>query len=294
MLTKPLILSITLHVTLLAVLLLGDFSAKPPKPTPSATPVKPIQAVAVDRREIDAQVNKLKKQKADEAKRLKALEEKAAAAKRRRAQEEKRLKALEQQRKKKERERKAAETAAKKAKAKAAAAEKLRKQKEKKAAEKAAAQARAKRKKEQEAAKKAEQLRKKRAEEKRRKAQEAKERAEQQRLLEKQMAEEMASRQRARNQQITSEIGKYTALITRVIQNNLLTDKATMEGKSCKLTIKLAPSGFVISVQTGTGDRVVCDAARNAVNKSGKLPVSKDPEVFEKMRTISLTVVPEF
>ncbi len=294
--SKALAYSLALHAALLLVLLLGDFSATPPKPTPTAAQVKPIQAVVVDRSKVDAQINKLKKQKDDEAKRLKALEEKAAAAKRRRAKEEKRLKALEQQRQKKERERKAANAAAEKARVKAAAAEKLRKQKEreKKAAEKAAAEAKAKRLKEQQAAKKAEARRKKQAAEKKRKEQEARERAEQQKLLEQQMAEEMAARQQARNQQITSEIGKYTALITRMIQNNLLTDKATMEGKSCKLAIKLAPSGFVISIQAGQGDRVVCDVARNAVNKAGKLPVSKDPEVFEKMRTISLTVVPEF
>jgi len=290
-LTISLSLSVSIHAVLLLALIFGDFSSHPPKPTPSAAPMKPIQAVTVDKKKVDEHFNRLKKQKADEARRVKELEEKAAAAKRRRIKEEQRLKNLEKQRKKKEQEKKAAAAAAKKAKAKALAAEKVRKRKEK---ERKAAEAKAKRLKEQEAAKKAEALRKKKAAEKKRKQQEAKERAEQQRLLEQQMAEEMASRQQARNQQVTSEIGKFTALITRVIQSNLLTDKATMEGKSCKLTIKLAPSGFVINVESGKGDRVVCDAARNAVNKAGKLPVSKDPEVFEKMRTISLTVVPEF
>ncbi len=288
--------SLSLHVALVLVLFLGDFTSHPSKPTPSASQMKPIQAVAIDKSKIDAQVNKLKKKKADEAKRLKDLEDKAAAAKRKRAKEERRLKDLEKQRKKKQREKKAADAAAKKAKAEATAAEKVRKrkEKEKKAAEKAVADAKAKRLKEQEEAKKAEKLRKKKAAERKRKEQEAKERAAQERLLEQQMAEEMASRQQARNNQVTSEIGKYTALITRMIQSNLLTDRATMEGKFCKLTIKLAPSGFVINVESGQGDRIICDAARNAVNKAGKLPVSKDPEVFEKMRTISLTVVPEF
>ncbi len=286
--------SVTLHVAVVLVLFLGDFSSTPPKPTSTATQMQPIQAVVVDKSTIDAHVNKLKKAQADEAKRLKDLEDKAAAAKRRKIEEAKKLKEMEKQRKKKEREQKAAENAAKKAKADAA--EKLRKQKEidKKRAEKAAADAKAKKLKEEEAAKKAEQIRKQKAAEKKRKEQEAKERAQQEQLLAEQMAEEMASRQQARNQQITSEIGKYTALITRVIQSNLLTDKSTMQGKSCKLTIKLAPSGFVINVESGSGDTIVCAAARNAVTKAGKLPVSKDPEVFEKMRTISLTVVPEF
>jgi len=289
-------LSFTLHIVLAAVLILGDFFSHPPKPTPTATQMKPIQAVVIDRSIIEAQNNKLKKQKSDKAKRLKELEEQARAAKRRRAKEEKKIKDLEKQRKKKLRDKKAAENAAKKATAKANAAEKLRKQKEqeKKIADKAVADAKAKRLKEEEAAKKAETLRKKKAAEKKRKAKDAKRRAEQDDLLAKQMEEEMASRQQARSQQVMTEIGRYTALITRVIQSNLLTDKATMENKSCKLTITLLPSGSVINVVSGNGDRIVCDAARNAVNKAGKLPVSKDPAVFEEMRTISLTVVPEF
>ena len=113
-------------------------------------------------------------------------------------------------------------------------------------------------------------------------------------MLEQQMAEEMARRQQARRQQVMSEIQKYTALITQTIQQNLITDRSTMEGKSCKLTISLAPSGFVTNVALGQGNRLVCEAARTAIYKAGTLPVSKDPQVFKEMRTISLTVIPEF
>ena len=109
-----------------------------------------------------------------------------------------------------------------------------------------------------------------------------------------QMAKEMEARQQVRQQQVMSELGKYTALITHIIKSNLISDQATMEGKSCKLNISLSPSGYVISLDIVGGDRVVCDAARNAVTKAGKLPVSEDPEVFEKMRSIDLTVAPEF
>ena len=289
-------ISVALHVSLILVLVLGDFASHPPKPTPTAVPVQPIQAVAVERSKVEAQVNKLKEKKLNEAKRIKQLEDQAAAAKRKRVKEEARIKNLEKQRKKKEREKKAADAAAKKARAKANAAEKIRKKKEqeKKRAEKAAADAKAKRLKEEKAAKEAEKRRKKRAAEKKRKEREAKERAAQEQALAEQMAEEMATRQKARQQQMMTEVGRYTALITRAIQSNLITDKSSMENKSCKLTIKLAPSGFVINVVSGNGDRIVCDAASKAVYKAGKLPVSKDPEVFEKMRTISLTVVPEF
>ncbi len=294
----PLLLSFSIHIVLAAILLLGDFSS-PLKPTPTAAPMEPIQAVVVERSKVDAQINKIKQKKADEAQKLKDLEKSIAAAKAKRINEAKRIKELELQRKKKAKEKKAADIAAKKAKAKANAADKLRKQKEleKQQADKAAAEARTKRLKEEAAAKKAEDLRKKQAADKKRKAQEAKEREAQQKLLEQQMAEqmaeEMANRQQARRQQVMTEIGRFQALISQTIKRNLITDRSTMEGKSCKLTISLAPSGFVTNVVTGNGDRIVCEAAKTAVYKAGTLPVSKDPEVFREMRTISLTVAPD-
>jgi colicin import membrane protein len=279
---------------LATVLLLGDFST-PPKATPTTVQIDPIQAVVVDRAKVEAQINKLKKKKADDAKKVKDLEKRLAAAKNKRIKEERRIKELEKQRKKKVKEKKAADSAAKKARAKANAADKVRKQKEKekKQAEKAASDAKAKRLKEQAAAKKAEQLRKKKAAERKRKEQEARERAAEQQMLEREMAEEMANRQKARRQQMMTEVGRFTALITQAIKRNLITDRSSMEGKSCKLTISLAPSGFVTNVITGQGDRTVCEAAKNAVYKAGTLPVSKDPEVFREMRTISLTVAPD-
>ena len=290
----PVALSVGIHIVLAAVLLFGDFST-PPKATPTAVQMEPIQAVVIDKGKVDAQINKLKKKKADDAKKVRDLEKRVAAAKNKRIKEERRIKELEKQRKKKIKEKKAADSAAKKAKAKANAADKLRKQKEKekKQADKAAADAKAKRLKEEQAAKKAEQLRKKKAAERKRKEQEARERAAQQKLLEQQMAEEMAGRQKARRQQMMTEVGRFQALIGQAIQRHFLIDEATMKGKSCKLTISLAPSGFVTNVVIGKGDRAVCEAAKNAVYKAGTLPVSKDPEVFREMRTISLTVAPD-
>jgi colicin import membrane protein len=288
-------LSFLLHVVLAAVLLMGDFDSHPKTP-PKAVQIQTIQATLVDRSKVEAQVNKIKKKKIDDAKRLKEMEQQVAAAKKKRAKEEKRIKALERQRKKKELEKKAADSAAKQALTKANAAEKIRKKKEEeqKVAEKAAADAKAKRLKEEVAAKKSEDLRKKKVADRKRKEQEAKERAQQQKMIEQQMAEEMAVRQQARHQQTMTEVGRFTALIRQTIQGNLMTDRSTMEGKSCKLTISLAPSGFVTNVVIGKGDKVVCSASKTAIYKAGTLPVSKDPEVFNKMRTISLTVVPEF
>ncbi|MBA6251661.1 cell envelope integrity protein TolA [Colwellia sp. MB3u-55] len=287
--------SFLLHIVLAAVLLMGDFDSEP-KVAPKVVQVQTIQATIVDKSKIEAQVNKIKQKKLDDAKQLKDLEQQVASARVKRAKEEKRIKALERQRKKKLLEKKAADSAAKKALSNANAAEKIRKQKEEeqKIVEQATADAKAKRLKEEIAAKKADDLLKKKAAERKRKEQEAQERARQQEMLEQQMAEEMAVRQQARYQQTMSEVGRFTALIRQTIQGNLITDRSTMEGKSCKLTISLAPSGFVTNVVIGKGDQVVCSASKTAIYKAGTLPVSKDPEVFKEMRTISLTVVPEF
>jgi len=168
-----------------------------------------------------------------------------------------------------------------------------------KSAEKSAADAKDKRVKEQKIAQ--EKAKQKAIKEKnlkiaedKRKKEEAFKRAEQEKMLAQQMEQEMASRQQARSQQVMSEISRYTALIIASIQRNLITDRSSMENKSCKLTISLAPSGFVTNVVIGGGHQGVCQASKTAIYKAGTLPVSKDPEVFKEMRKISVTVQPEF
>ena len=91
-----------------------------------------------------------------------------------------------------------------------------------------------------------------------------------------------------------SEVERYGALITNVINQNMINDRSTMEGKSCKLMISLAPSGFVTQVRKVSGDAIVCEAGKRAVYKAATLPVSKDPEIFKEMRNISDIVKPEF
>jgi len=301
-LMKAIWLSVFLHIGLVAVLFMGDFSTneKPNNTQLIAQEVKPIEATVVDSDKLHKAINEIKKQKADEKsaeqKRLADIEKRASDAKKRRAKEEAQIKKLEQQRKVKEQEKKRADKAAKEANTKAANAEKIRKQKEqeKKKAEDAAAQARSKRLAAEAEAKKADELRKKQIAERKRKEKEAAEKAAQQKMIAEQMAAEMATRNQARQQQIMSEIQRFAALITNVIDQNMISDRSTMEGKSCKLMISLAPSGFVTQVRKVSGDTVVCEAAKRAIYKAGSLPVSKDPEIFKEMRNISVTVVPEF
>lgn len=294
-------LSLALHVILLVGLLSGDFSSEPkPLPTPTSQSAEPIKAVVVDKAKFEQAVNKIKIQKSNERdaekKRLKAVEKRASDAKKRRVQEQARIKKLEKQRKQKEQEKIKADKAAKSSKAKAAKAEKVRKQKEqeKQVAEKAAAAARSKRLKEEADARKAEDLRLKKIAERKRQEIAAKEQAIQDAMLAEQMADEMATRNKARNQQVMTEVQRYSALITQRINQYMITDRSTMADKSCRLTITLAPSGFVIDVKVGQGNKVVCDAANIAIGKAGTLPVSKDPDVFKEMREIAVTVEPKF
>jgi len=305
-LIKAVWLSVILHTGLVLVLFMGDFATemKPKKNTSFAQEVKPIQATVVDAAKLQKAINKIKKQKADdtaaEKRRLQNIEKRASDAKKRRAREEARIKKLEKQRKRKEQEKNRADKAAKESNAKAADAEKVRKQKEqeKQKAEDAAAQARTKRIAAEAAAKKSDDLRKKQIAERKRKEKAAADKIAREKLLAEQMAAEMAAemaiRNKARQKQLMSETQRFAALITNVIDQNMINDRSTMEGKSCKLLISLAPSGFVTQVHVVNGDAVVCEAAKRAVYKAGTLPVSKDPEVFREMRNIDVTVVPEF
>jgi len=299
---SALIISVVLHVALVAVLFVGDFTteAKPKKNTAVAQEVKPIQATVIDSAKLQKAINKIKKQKADdkaaERKRIQNIEKRAKDAKKRRAKEEARIKKLDKQLKKKEQEKKRADKAAKESAIKAAKADKIRKQKEqeKQKAEDAAAKARSKRLKAEAAAKKADDLRKKKIAERKRQEKAAAEQAVREQQLADQMAAEMATRNRARKQQMMSEIQRFGALIKNVIEQRMIKDRSTMEGKSCKLTISLAPSGNVQFVTNGNGEPTVCNAAKQAIYSAGILPVSKDPEIFKEMKKISVTVVPEF
>ncbi|GBL05797.1 cell envelope integrity protein TolA [Glaciecola sp. KUL10] len=128
---------------------------------------------------------------------------------------------------------------------------------------------------------------------------EAEQRAEEERRLEearrveaerqKKLAEERAAKAAAKQQFVLSETDKYIGLITQVIQRNLIFDK-TAETKECRLNIRMASSGLVFDVKILQGDPALCRAAQAAVLRPDSLPVSKDPDVYEKLRDFNLTV----
>ncbi len=298
-------LSVLLHVVIIGGLLIGTLlDDKKAKPKPLAGNDKPIvKAAVVNASDVQKQVDKLKQAKLDQQKAEKQRQDKLK-------REKQRIKDLERQRKKKQAEKAAADRAAKKAREKAAAEKRtadkaIKKAQDKQKAEaakakraaaerrkqeKAAADAKAKRLAAEKAAKlKAEKLRK----EKLKREQEAKERAAQEAMIAEQMAAEQAQVNQARQRRILSEIDKYTLLITAAIQRHWNVDQS-MQGKQCVLKIKLSRSGTVYSVEPISGDKFVCKSAQDAVYKANVLPVSKDPEVYAKLKEINLTVQPEF
>ncbi|SNY45396.1 Cell division and transport-associated protein TolA [Arsukibacterium tuosuense] len=306
-LTTPLAKSLTLHVAILLLLIFGaniSFKRKTVELSVSTeqaveTNPAPVEAVAIDRKQLEQRVAEIQKNRDDAKKaeedRIAALERRAKQAERNRAAEEERLKRVAEQKRQ-------ADEAARKSKAAAAEAQKQQQAEAAKAkqAEEARKAREAEQKKAEAAAKAAEERRRLAAEaeakeqaERERKAREAREQAERERQLQEQMAKEAEARRQARAQQAVTEVQRYTAMIRDAIQRNLLVDE-NMRGKTARINIRLASSGFVTDVRYVSGDRQVADAAIRAVNRAGTLPVSTDPDVYNQLKDITLTVAPEF
>ncbi|ELP6987402.1 cell envelope integrity protein TolA [Vibrio vulnificus] len=261
-----------------------------------------------NRKAEEEQLRKLKEQQARDAKAAREAEEV-----RKQKEQEKRI-AEEKARKEKERvakleaERKTKEEAIKKAEqerlAKEAAIAKA--EQERIAKEKAAKEAEEKARREKEAAAKAEQERiakekaAKEAAEKARKEKERLERLERERKEQEAalkdifagLETESSQNSAARSQHVLDEKNRYGAIYTQLIQQRLLKDEYLL-GKSCKVNIKLIPTGvdaIVNSVSILEGDTRVCNAAKSAILQVGSFPMPPDDAVRQELRNINLTV----
>ena len=241
-----------LHAGLGGMLLLSvDFNM--PVEAPVVPNVQPIQAQVVDAKQVQEHFDRKE-------------------AQRQAAENEKRRKIEEKKRK----ERKAAE--ARKKKAEREKAEKERKRKEKERKEREAEQ------------KRQEEIRKENErKEKLRKEQERKERLEQERIMQEQLEAEQADMRRRNSRKVASEVDKYMGLIDSRINQYWAVDNLAMKGMTCRLNVKLASNGLVLSVTRLSGDDLICRSAENAIYKAETLPVSDDPEVFNKLKDINLT-----
>ncbi|EHH1280474.1 cell envelope integrity protein TolA [Vibrio parahaemolyticus] len=328
--TKPIVISVGLHALLVAALLWGtDFAMTKPEPTGQMVQAVVIDPKLVQQqaKEIRQQREKAAKKEQDrldklrrEAEQLeknrKAEEEQIRKLKEQQAKDAKAAREAEAARKKKEQERKQEEERVRKEKERAAKLEKERKEKEE-AVRKAEQQRLAK----EAAIAKAEQERlarekaAKEAEEKARREREAAEKAEQERIAKEKAAKEAAERERkaqeaalddifagleseseqnqqAKNQHVQSEVDRYGAIYKQLIESRIIKDDYLV-GKSCRLNVKLVPTGtdgIVSNVTVLNGDSRLCSAAKSAVAQVGNFPMPKDRDVIDKVRDINLTV----
>lgn len=94
---------------------------------------------------------------------------------------------------------------------------------------------------------------------------------------------------------VQGEVNKYKVLILQSISSHWLVPIGVNKKLSCKLLIRLAPGGMVLSVMIteSSGDRSLDRSARTAVLKASPLPVPKNPKAFEAFRQFVLKVKPE-
>ncbi|HDY8071677.1 TPA: cell envelope integrity protein TolA [Vibrio vulnificus] len=261
-----------------------------------------------NRKAEEDQLRKLKEQQLRDAKAAREAEEvRKQKEQEKRIAEEKALKEKERVAKL-EAERKTKEEAIQKAEqerlAKEAAIAKA--EQERIAKDKAAKEAEEKARKEKAAAEKAEQERianQKKAQAAKEKAQKEQERLEQ---LERELKDreaalndifagletESSQNSAARSQHVLDEKNRYGAIYTQLIQQRLLKDEYLL-GKSCKVNIKLIPTGvdaIVNSVSILEGDTRVCNAAKSAILQVGSFPMPADDAVRQELRNINLTV----
>ena len=298
--------SIGLHIVIGLLLVVSfEFAPEPQQAPPKKVNI--INAVSVDQKMVEAELNKLKqaeaeKKKAEEERKQK-LEEKAKQAEEKRKQEEKKLKQIEQKKVEQEKKRKEEEKRLKLAEQKKKEAEQKRKAEEekRKQEEEKKRKAEAERKKlEEEKRKKEEELKrieeeKKRLEEEERKKLEAeKKRKYEEELRLQELEEEQMLLDEAQNQRDMGIINEYRFRIQRVIESKF-NQTGLDSGLSCVLLIRMVPGGDVVSVTIAesSGNAKFDAAAEKAVQKASPLPVPDEMRIFEKMREIRFTFKPE-
>jgi colicin import membrane protein len=170
--------------------------------------------------------------------------------------------------------------------------EKEKKDKLKKEEEKKKAEAAKKKKAEELKKKKAEEAKRKKAEQK--KLQEELEREAEEFDIKDELAEEAdeARRTAASSSKVLTEKERYLAMIVERIKQNWLVDD-TMRGKECRVRLRLASSGFVTSFEVLGGDAGICQAATFAVDRAGRFPMSEDPDVYDALKDLTITLKPE-
>ncbi len=267
-------ISIALHVVLLVILSISLTRTSAPR-LPDKPKVKTVQAVVVDAREVDAELEKLKKaeqtKKNKEEQRKRRLQKEMKQAQEKRRKEEQRLAKLKKQQQQREKAEKAKQAALEKERKRkqqelAALEEQRRKEQQRLAA------IEEKRKAEEEAARK-----KREAEEAeaRRKAEEAE--------LKRRLAEE-EQRQRELSSRLQPLRAQYIKMIERKSFNSWTPPSDMKEGWYCEVMVQQNALGDVTSVKMikCDGSEAFKSSVERAVLKASPLPAPPDPQVFDK------------
>ena len=109
--------------------------------------------------------------------------------------------------------------------------------------------------------------------------------------LEQESSQNLSAKQRF----VASEVDRYGAIYRQLIENNLLMEES-YRGKSCKLNLRLLPTGknaILSDVKVLGGDTRVCAATKRAVAQVRSFPLPEDKEIIEQLRNINLTFAPE-
>lgn len=296
-LSTAIIVSIIAHVGVVVLLVLNfQFSKVEVKQSSATTPQ--INAKAVNSKRVEQLVEKLKQEKLSQKKqeqdRLDKLKQAEEDAKRKRREEEKKAADARKRHKKAEEKRLSEERKAEDLRKKRIKDEQIRKKriekekKEKAEAErkrKVAAEAERKRKAKEEAERK---RKAKEEAERQRKAAEEKARQEAlEREMQQQMDAEAAELEAARNKYVLSEVDIFHNRISNKIKRNWF--KPEKVGH-CIFRINISPGGLVLNITVLEGDTAYCDTGRRAIRKAEPLPVSKDPDVFEELKTTTFSL----
>jgi colicin import membrane protein len=280
--SKALVYAIVVHVIVGVLLILNiDWpthvvSSPPSKPAP-------VQANMIDEREIEKQMEAIKKK--DEIEKQKQLEaqKKLDDLLKKKKEEEQRLAEIKKQQ---EQEKKKAEELARKKEQEQLELAKLRK-KEEEEEQRKKAEAEAKAKAEAERKRKEEEERKRKAEEQRKK-----ELAEE-RERERQLQERLESERRQRL--VNDALAQYIPIIKQKVSRNWNRPTSLRNNIEAHVNVRLSQAGEVISARIvkSSGDAVFDRSVENAVLKASPLPIPQARGVNEEFRNLKLIFRPE-
>ena len=247
--------AVAVHIAVITLLVVS-FEWAPRAPLSEEMQV--LQAVAVDERQVQAEMNKIRareehKQQAEQD-RVRKVEEKVQ-------QEQNRLSQLETQRKQEAERRKKAEIERVKAEQQQIEAQRL--------AEESGREA-------------------KKMMEKQRKLEEAEERR-------KKIAEDAKRAEKQHAQEMEKQNRQYIGLIQARVKSKWVMPLNWKKGARCEVAVRLIPGGDVVSVSItkSCGDALSDKSVENAVRLAAPLPVPSDPQAMAQFRNFTFTFTDE-